>query len=72
VKGALWGAGVAIFILLLLVWRWKWFRTADTIDIHFHDTYIVLYKWHAALLLVAFIGFFTIMGSLIYTGFRNR
>lgn len=63
---------IAILILLLLWSRVDiWFGNS-TIDIHIHDTYFVIARWHFILLIILILGSISSLGGVIGTRFQNK
>jgi|SRR6478609_8844883 heme/copper-type cytochrome/quinol oxidase subunit 1 len=48
-----------------------WFNES-TIDIHVHDTYFVIARWHAIFFIILFLGTFSFIGGIIGTKFQNK
>jgi hypothetical protein len=71
-KTALIFLGVAILILILLWSRVDVWFTDSTIDIHVHDTYFVIPRWHIIFFAILFLGTFSSLGGVIGTRFRNK
>lgn len=65
---------LAIAILLLILFGLNvniWFRDS-AIDVHVHDTYYVIARWHLILAIVLFLGTFSLLGGVLCTRFKNK
>jgi hypothetical protein len=63
---------LAILALAFFYWHADVFLTAETIDFHLHDTYVVV-DWQSAIILLTLsIGTIFFLGGLLGTGFRSR
>lgn len=71
-KSALIFLGVGILILILLCSRVDVWFTNSTVDIHVHDTYFVIARWHFILLIILILGTFSSLGGAIGTRFQNK
>lgn len=71
-KTALIFFATAILLLFLFWWRLDAYFTNSTIDIHLHDTYFVIDRWHGVLLIVIFLGTFASLGGVIGTKLKNK
>jgi cytochrome c oxidase subunit 1 len=71
-KTALIFLALAILLLVLFWWRFDVWFSDSTIDIHVHDTYYVIARWHAVLVTILFLGTFSSFGGVIGTRFRNK
>jgi heme/copper-type cytochrome/quinol oxidase subunit 1 len=63
---------LSILLLILFWWRFDIWFSDSTIDIHVHDTYYVIARWHAVLVIILFLGTFSSFGGMIGTRFRNK
>jgi hypothetical protein len=63
---------VAILILVLLWSRVDIWFSESTIDIHVHDTYFVIARWHFILLIILILGTISSLGGVIGTRLRNK
>jgi heme/copper-type cytochrome/quinol oxidase subunit 1 len=61
-----------VFLLILIYSRVDIWLGESTIDIHIHDTYFVIARWHAILLIILFLGTFSSLGGIIGTRFHNK
>ncbi len=71
-KTALIFLATAILLLLLFWWRSDVYFGDSTIDIHVHDTYYVIDRWHLVLVIILFLGTFASLGGVIGTKLKNK
>lgn len=63
---------VAISLLSLIWWRLDVYDSKSAVDIHFHDTYFVIYRPYIILVIFLFLGTIFSLGGTIGTRFRNK
>lgn len=71
-KTALIFLGIAVLLLILIYSRVDIWFSESIIDIHIHDTYFVIARWQAILLIILFLGTFFSSGGVIGTRFHNK
>ena len=71
-KGAIICLALGLCIFLVLFGREHIFSGKDTIDIHLHDTFYVIAKWHFYLFLFLFLSTISFIGGVIETRFKNK
>jgi hypothetical protein len=71
-KTALIFLAIAILLLVLIYSRVDIWFSESTIDVHIHDTYFVITRWHAIFLITLFLGTFSSLGGVIGTRFHNK
>jgi hypothetical protein len=63
---------IGIIILVLFIKRSDVWVTKKTIDIHIHDTYFVIDKWHLAIAIFFYLLTFFSFGGVIGTKFKSK
>lgn len=71
-KTALIFLAIAVLLLVLIYSRVDIWFSESTIDIHIHDAYFVIARWHVILLITLFLGTFSSLGGVIGTRFHNK
>jgi cytochrome c oxidase subunit 1 len=71
-KTALIFLAISILLLVLIYSRVDIWFGETTIDVHIHDTYFVIARWHAIFSIILFLGTFSSLGGAIGTRFHNK
>jgi heme/copper-type cytochrome/quinol oxidase subunit 1 len=63
---------IAILLLVFIYARIDVWFSETTIDLHIHDTYFVIARWHAIFLIILFLGTLSSLGGVIGTRLQNK
>jgi hypothetical protein len=71
-KTALIFLAIAVLLLVLVYSRIDIWFSESTIDIHIHDTYFVIARWHSIPLVILLLGTISSLRGAIGTKFQNK